>query len=75
MKTKNKPIETSVNWQEIAEAGMPPAALRKKENGLDRTFLVRGEYSLYTAHVFADGSGFDADTDDTPVAWAAIVGF
>lgn len=80
MKTKNIPDDvhvTKVKWHEIAKVGMPPKEVRLNENGVDRTFLVRGEWSIFTAYLFNDGSGFDSPeySSDSAVAWAIVDGF
>jgi hypothetical protein len=71
---------TKVKWNEIEKVGYPGPELRTNSNGAPRTFLVRGEWSLYTAFVFNDGSGFDTGggdgaPDDAAKAWAIIDGF
>lgn len=68
---------TAPKWYVIAEVGMPPTEVRTNDLGLDRTFLVRTEFSISTAYVFADGSGFDVDEHiaDPVIAWAVIEGF
>jgi hypothetical protein len=80
MKTEQMPEGvrvTKVKWHEIATEGMPPKEIRLYANGVDRTFLVRGEWSIYTAYVYSDGSGFDTPehNSDTAIAWAVIDGF
>lgn len=67
---------TKVKWNEIAEVGMPTKAMAGLEEGaIPRTFLCRGEWSIFTSTMFDDGSGFtDAETD-AAVAWAVIEGF
>lgn len=67
---------TKVKWNEIAKVGMPPKELRFiGVNEVERTFLCRGEYSIFTSPVFGDGSGFVDEGDDTVQAWAIVDGF
>lgn len=66
---------TAVAWNELAEVGMPSAELRSVgPNDLPRTFLCRGEYSIFTSTVYSDGSGFASEDDDPVKAWAMIQG-
>lgn len=67
---------SEINWNVISQVGMPPKALQK--NGVQiREFLIKGEYSTYTAHAFPDNSGFCLPDGvmDSPVAWAIVEGF
>lgn len=66
---------TKIKWNEIAKVGFPPAELRKTENGCDRIFLCRGEYSMFCCHMHDDGSGFGHDHEESVVAWAVVEGF
>lgn len=66
---------TKVKWNEIEKVGIPSKELRSVGNGLPRTFLCRGQYSIFTSMMFDDGSGFaDADHDEV-IAWAVIDGY
>ena len=69
---------TQVKWNEIAKVGLPPEALRSYSvgsNAVPRTFLCRGEWSMFTSRMHGDGSGFEDEADDTVQAWAVIDGF
>lgn len=68
---------SKIAWNSIEEVGYPPVALSKGDFGCDRKFLVRCEYSIETACLFPDRSGFDLpdSSTDTPNAWAVIEGF
>lgn len=71
---------TPVIWHEIKKVGMPTKEDRTMTVGrdeLERTFLIRGEYSITAACAFPDGSGFELDEYcyDIPQAWAIIDGF
>lgn len=70
---------TRVKWNYISEVGKPPNSLRfvDEENGVERQFLVKGEYSIECCYLFHDGSGFDMPehSTDEPLAWAVIDGF
>lgn len=67
---------TKVKWHEISKVGMPPLALRKFGiNNMDRSFLCRGDYSLFVSTVYEDGSGFAQQEDDQAIAWALIADF
>lgn len=65
-------------WTDLDKVGMPPRELwfaGSDEAPLPRKFLVRGDYTLECAYVFADGSGFDTDMAEPVKAWAVIDGF
>lgn len=69
---------TKVKWNERAKVGMPPPELRNimiGSNEVPRTFLCRGEWSIFTSTVYADGSGFESEAEDVVQAWAVIEGF
>lgn len=69
-------VPTKVKWNEISEVGMPAKALAGLEEGaVPRTFLCRGEWSIFTSTMFNDGSGFADAQADAAVAWAVIEGF
>ena len=71
-------VPTKVRWNEISKVGMPPPELRTYSIGpnlVSRTFLCRGEWTLFTGRVHADGSGFQGEDDDVVQAWAVIDGF
>lgn len=65
-------------WAALGVVGMPAKEVRytgSPEAPVPRKFLVRGEYSLDTAYVFEDGSGFDTQMAEPVLAWAIIDGF
>lgn len=67
-----------IKWNEIAAVGRPPRELRTYVAGaceVPRTFLCRGQYSLFTSTMHEDGSGFADEKDDPVQAWAVIDGF
>jgi hypothetical protein len=68
---------TKVKWQNISKVGMPTKELRfiDENQQVQRTFLLKGEYSISIGWVFSDGSGFETDSDDKPLEWAIIEGF
>jgi len=71
-------VPTKVRWNEIAKVGMPPDDLRFYPNGpnlVPRTFLCRGEWSIFTSRMYSDGSGFSEEDGDGATAWAIIDGF
>lgn len=70
-----KPRVTKVQWHYIAEVGYAPKELRVRDTGAARSFLVKGDWSLFVAYLFQDGSGFDTDEADCALAWALVEGF
>lgn len=67
---------SKVKWNEIQAVGLPTDDLRfVGENKVPRTFLCRGEYSIFTSAMFNDGSGFADELDDPAKAWAVVEGF
>lgn len=77
MAQKNIKPATKVQWNTISDVGYPSKEQRFFSTGLERKFLIKGEYSIELACMFADGSGFDLPEEymDQPVAWAIIDGF
>ena len=69
-------VPTKVKWNVIQEVGLPAKGLRiVGDNEMPRTFLCRGEYTIFTSFMFSDGSGFAEEDQDKTVAWAVIDGF
>ena len=67
---------SAVTWHEISEVGMPPRSLHFTQGEIERVFLLRGEWSIFTGYAYKDGSGFDGgENPDTVRAWAIIDGF
>lgn len=69
---------TKVKWNERSKVGFPPKELWTMQvgpNTVHRTFLCRGEWSIFTSTVYSDGSGFEAEREDIVQAWAVIDGF
>lgn len=58
---------TKVKWNEMARVGRPPVDLRTVSigpNAVPRTFLCRGEWSIFTSCMHDDGSGFAEESND-----------
>jgi hypothetical protein len=75
---KSVTAPTKVKWNEIIEVGMPTVDLRTVKVGpheQPRTFLCRGEWSIFTSPLHFDGSGFVAEESDVVKAWAIIDGY
>lgn len=72
---------SKIKWYNIEANGMPPTELWHVHigpNKTNRTFLVRCDFSMTTATVFSDGSGFDFDNPyftETPTDWAFVDNF
>lgn len=66
---------TKVAWNEIEKVGRPSREMSTMENGAPRTFLCRGEYSIFVSTMFDDLSGFAEEGEDKAQAWAVIEGY
>ncbi|HDS0957137.1 TPA: hypothetical protein QDZ28_000783 [Pseudomonas putida] len=61
---------TRIHWHPIDKFGLPPRELRKTDQGLDRTFMVKTDEGLKASSMFEDGSGFEDLGTGVPIAWA-----